>query len=314
MTTSAASQWSGLLQAITVTTTNDVVDGNTSSITALLASRGNDGFISLREAIIASNGSVGADVIFLGSGTYTLSIAGNNENNSATGDLDIRDDLEIWGTGSGSTTINGVGIDRVFEIRDTAQVTINDLTIRGGDIGAGDGGIYVLADANSLTLQGVVVSNNAVGKGAGIFVREGTLEVYDSTISNNTSSVSGGGLFNDQGRVSLNSSAILQNTATTSGGGIHNGGSGANLSLMNVTVSGNSSSGQGGGIYNKRTATIVHSTIAFNSAASGGGIYFDNSGTLSIRNSILAINTGGNANATLTGSLGHNLSDNSPVG
>jgi len=311
MTTSAASQWSGLLQAITVTTTNDVVDGNTSSITALLASRGNDGFISLREAIIASNGSVGADVIFLSSGTYTLSIAGINESNSATGDLDIRDSLEIWGTGSGSMTIEGAGIDRVFEVRDNTLVTINDLTIRGGNAGSFYvGGIYVWGSGSSLRLQRVVVSNNTAEYGAGIYAWEGSLDVYNSTISSNTSTRSGGGIYNDKGHVDLYSSAILQNTATTSGGGIHNEGSGSSLSLTNVTVSGNSTSGQGGGIYDKRIATVVHSTIASNSAASGGGIYSTSPGTLFIQNSILAINTGGNSNATLTGSLGHNLSDN----
>ncbi len=311
LSATAASQWSGLLQAITVTTTNDVVDGNTSSIAALLASRGADGFVSLREAIIAANGTVGGDVIFLSSGTYTLSIAGISENNATTGDLDIRDNLEIWGTGPGSTTIDGAGIDRVLEIRDDTLVTINDLTIRGGNAGSFyGGGIYVWGSGTSLTLQRVVVSNNTAQYGAGIYAWDCSLDVYNSTISSNTSTRFGGGIYSTKSGVNLYSSAILQNTATSSGGGIHNEGSGASLSLTNVTVTGNSTPGQGGGIYSKREATVVHSTITSNSAASGGGIYFSTTGTLSIQNSILAMNTGGNSNATLTGSLGHNLSDN----
>jgi streptogramin lyase len=41
--------------ALIVDTTNDVIDGNTTSISALLGNKGADGFISLREAVIATN-------------------------------------------------------------------------------------------------------------------------------------------------------------------------------------------------------------------------------------------------------------------
>ena len=64
--------WHSLLGVITVSTTNDVLDGDTSSVTALLGNVGTDGFISLREAIIATNNSAGADTIFLPTGTFTL--------------------------------------------------------------------------------------------------------------------------------------------------------------------------------------------------------------------------------------------------
>ena len=53
--TSEFSQTSASAAALVVTTTNDVVDGNTSSIANLLGNKGADGFISLREAIIATN-------------------------------------------------------------------------------------------------------------------------------------------------------------------------------------------------------------------------------------------------------------------
>ena len=46
-----------------IDTTNDVLDGDTSSISALVSNKGADGFISLREAIIASNNTVGTDTI-----------------------------------------------------------------------------------------------------------------------------------------------------------------------------------------------------------------------------------------------------------
>jgi hypothetical protein len=88
----------------------------------------------LREAITAANtnaafggcpaGSMGADTISLAAGTYTLSIAnvgGVNEDNNATGDLDVRESLTIQGAGSASTiiqagTTNSNGIDKVFAL------------------------------------------------------------------------------------------------------------------------------------------------------------------------------------------------------
>ena len=50
---------------------------------------------SLREAIIASNGTPGADTIHLPSGVYTLSIPGAGEDAAATGDLDIASEVTI---------------------------------------------------------------------------------------------------------------------------------------------------------------------------------------------------------------------------
>ncbi len=309
-----ASQWSGLLQAITVTTTNDVVDGDTSSVAALLASRGADGFISLREAILAANQNSGNDVIFLSAGNYTLTITGTNEDAGATGDLDIRNDLEIYGAGVSSTTIDAAGIDRVFHVKGAFTVSINDLTIRGGNAGTNDGGgIFAENRDLDLSLNRVLVTSNTAIDGGGVYLKHGMLTIIDSTISNN-SAESGGGLRNDGGDLVLQSAAILYNTASSKGGGINHDGGSSSLSLVNVTISGNSTPGQGGGIYTQESSTIVHSTIAYNTAASGGGIYKQSNKSSLIQNSILAINTGGNANTTLTGSLGHNLSDNTSSG
>ncbi|NNE00654.1 MAG: DUF4347 domain-containing protein, partial [Pirellulaceae bacterium] len=90
--------WDALLTAITVDTNLDVVDGDTSSIANLMATKGTDGSISLREAIIAANNTGGADDIFLSAANYQLTI-GNAiaDNTSAAGDLDILTDISIHG-------------------------------------------------------------------------------------------------------------------------------------------------------------------------------------------------------------------------
>ena len=77
-----------------VTTTADVVDGDTSSTEALLANRGADGLISLREAISAANANADHQTIELPAGTYTITLAGAGDNANAAGDFDILHDLD----------------------------------------------------------------------------------------------------------------------------------------------------------------------------------------------------------------------------
>jgi len=62
---------------LVVDTAGDVLDGDTSSIGALLQNRGADGFISLREAITAANLTAGADTItfnIAGGGVQTITL------------------------------------------------------------------------------------------------------------------------------------------------------------------------------------------------------------------------------------------------
>src|SRR4051794_7576222 len=56
-------------------------------------SDGGDG--SLRAAISEANANPGPDVIQVPSGTYTLTIAGPDEDNNGTGDLDTNGDVTI---------------------------------------------------------------------------------------------------------------------------------------------------------------------------------------------------------------------------
>ncbi len=88
--------------SVVVDTINDLVDGNTASIAALLANKGADGKISLREAILAANNSIGTNTIkFNVKGTISL-----------TSTLTITDTVIIDGTsapgylGSGSLPNN----------------------------------------------------------------------------------------------------------------------------------------------------------------------------------------------------------------
>src|SRR5262245_50610893 len=62
-----------LLANVTITNLNDVLNGNTTSIAALIASPGADG-ISLREGVLAANADAAADTISFGSLTGTIQL------------------------------------------------------------------------------------------------------------------------------------------------------------------------------------------------------------------------------------------------
>jgi CSLREA domain-containing protein len=88
------------------------------------------------------------------------------------------------------------------------------------------------------------------------------------------------------------------------GAGIHNHGI---LTLTNVTITGNVAQPDGGGgFWNAGTATIVNTTIADNSAPMGfgGGL---GGAALTLTNTIVANNIGGNCTATITITGSNNL-------
>ena len=277
---------------ITVNTTDDELN--------------NDGDCSLREAIQAANTNAavdactagsGADTIAVPTGTYTLTIAGIDEDLNATGDLDVTDSVTINGAGSGSTVIQAGtdstnGIDRVFQIAAGITVSISDVTIANGNAylnGYGGG----IANNGTLTVTNSVFSGNSAedytyvfGIGGGIS-NDGTLTVLNSTFSGNFANYHGGGIAND-GTLTLTNSTFSGNTADL-GGGIFNGGA---LTVSNSSFSRNS--GTGGGIINLSTLTVSNSTFSGNDAASwaGGGIY-NLYGILTVTNSTFSGNVEG---------------------
>ncbi|MBT0960381.1 DUF4347 domain-containing protein, partial [Denitromonas iodatirespirans] len=276
-----ALSWQGTLGSLTADTTNDVADGDTSSIANLVANKGADGKISLREAIIAANNTAGADTISLSSGTYTLSITGLYEDAAATGDLDITSDIAIQGAGAGQTTISASGLgDRVFDVHSGAALTLNDLTV---------------SDANTTNQFGGAVNN------------AGTFSATDVVLSNNTVvNNAGGGLYNS-GSATLERVSVYGNSDV----GIYL--ASGSLSMINVTVSGNTTPYNGAGLtVAGGSATLDFVTIAGNattSTGSGGGIYLSG-GSATLSNSIVADNTSQFNGGDITGAVtsgGHNI-------
>jgi CSLREA domain-containing protein len=303
---------------IVVDTTDDELNG--------------DGDCSLREAIQSANTDTavsgctaghGADTIILPAGFYTLALAGTNEEDNGTGDLDITNSLTINGEGEGITVIQAGtnstnGIDRVLDVHVFATVEVNEVRIRYGRATfvsheTGGGGIR---NVSALTLNNCTVSsNNAPSSGAhgGGIENSGTLTLNNSTVGYNNASYRGGGISN-RGTLTLNNSTVNGNTSGDRGAGVYSVGG---LTVDNSTISGNTTGGYGGGISTYDTLTLIHTTIANNTADSdedglgdGGGICVEG-GTANVMNTIIGRNQDRTGEAhdcsgTLT-SQGYNL-------
>ncbi|MEZ6091327.1 MAG: DUF2341 domain-containing protein [Pirellulaceae bacterium] len=334
--------WRHTLETIQVTQLLDVVNGDTSSVAALLASDGGDG-ISLREAILAANTNEDLDTLQLTAGTYSLSLNGSDDNATA-GDLDILEDLAIYGEGPGVTVISASSIaDRVFHLMNEANVVMEGITITGGSGGTG-AGIYIdgaetlllnrseivgnnasgndgggLSNRNGIvTLNEVTISGNqAAGKDGGGILNEGLMTLNDVIVSGNSAAGGGGGGIYNKGELTANRVTIADNIARD-GGGVVSRTAGSSLALNNVTISQNSATNKGGGLESNRDVMIVNSTIAFNQGGSGGGLNVSGNG-ISLLNTILANNTltNGTTSSNVSGnvqSLGHNIDSDGTAG
>jgi CSLREA domain-containing protein len=91
-----------------------------------------DSDCSLREAVLAVDAGSGGDTIALPAGHYRLSIAGTGEDAAAKGDLDLTKNVTITGAGARSTTIDGLGVDRVLDVATGVTAVVTDVTVTGG--------------------------------------------------------------------------------------------------------------------------------------------------------------------------------------
>lgn len=275
---------------VTTTAVNTTADTPDTNVGDKL-SRDVAGRVSLRASVMESNAVPSQlDEIQLGSGQYLLTQAGRFEDDAVTGDLDIKGATTIRGVSAAATTIFGLDLDRVFHVFPGATLTLENLTIRGGE--AFDGG--------------------------GIF-NEGTLILRNVNIIDNEAFNQGGGIFNAANAVlNVTGSSIDSNIAGSRGGGVNNLG---NTTYLNTTVSRNTAISRGGGIFNEGAAVsrFINATIANNVAASrGAGLASEGSRTSTLGNSIIESNvtvarlpvTGATINRDLMGlvtSLGNNF-------
>jgi CSLREA domain-containing protein len=319
----------------TVTTTTDKNDGLCTLTDC-----------SLREAIINANYVPGTQTIVIPTGTYILSIAGRDEDQSQIGDLDILDSLTITGSGAMSI-IDGSQLDRVFHISVAVPVTISGITVQNGRVGGHawqeDGGGILSENGSRLTLTNTLFRNNHADRGGAVMayhnssVNGTVLTVDQSVFTSNTSttcSAIGTNIYRHSISVYISNSTFTNNAATTYGGAIcstfymqisnstiannSSGGDGGgigtsdnSLSIMNTTITGNTAAGNGGGITGGSNVSLNNVTLADNHANGDGGGLYAFYGTPHLKNTIVYGNTdGGNSSPDCAGTFsseGYNL-------
>ena len=181
---------------VEVVPSRPAIAGATITVTSPIDELTINGTCSLREAIQAANTDsvvdacsrgVGADVIVVPPGTYTLSLPGADEDANFTGDLDITADLTINGASTivqacDSSTGPCIGIDRVLHVveEESSQntVTISGVTIRNGSTYRQGGGI---SNYGTMAITNAAISGNTARSGGGI-VNHGTLSLTYTTL------------------------------------------------------------------------------------------------------------------------------------
>jgi hypothetical protein len=275
-----ASLASGAVTAVTVTNTNDSGAG------------------SLRQAI--------ADIC--PGGTITIAATGTI---SLISSLILDRNVTINGPGADQLTIDGSNSGQI--VRANAALSLSGIGFTGSH-GALAGG--AIAAAGPLSVSNCAFTQNAAIYGGAIYATE-SLSLSNCRFSQNTANYFGGAVFAEAGPVSIAGSVFSDNTALGGGALVA-----INGTLDNTTLSGNSAADAGGAIYGA-DLTLRHVTVTGNSGLDssnnpvGGGIVAFSNSQVTLVNSIVAGNTGGDclagSNASITADS-HNLDSDGSCG
>ena len=269
-----------------------------------------DATCSLREAVEAARtndlrggckaGEDSTDTITLGAHDYELTIPSTNEGGNVNGDLDMGGGgpFLIRGKGMADTGILTALADRVVDVGAGAKVTVQDLTLAGGDVtsfgtGSGRGGNIRPDHVGTVNLNRVRVESGDAFVGGGYYhAQGGKVTVKRSEfIGNHATGLAGALDVIIDVETTISKSRFEDNTVTdptdsSVAGAISNRGS-----LMKITdteVVGNSAEGApneaawAGGISNSNPGEMIirRSTIADNSASAPTGGFFEAAGGL----------------------------------
>lgn len=156
---------------------------------------------SLREAVIAANAAIDADRILLSAGVYAINLVGGGEDLAATGDLDLKKNLEIVGVGPGITVLDADGLGETAIVASQSggtfllrQLTVRNSDVHGVQLGPGtyfiedcefrDNGVNGITTSigSNVTLRRVSSVNNL---SIGLRPQQGSTTVENSTFSGN---------------------------------------------------------------------------------------------------------------------------------
>jgi CSLREA domain-containing protein len=216
-------------------------------------------------------------------------------------------DIDSGATFNGNTA-SGVG--GAIAARDAFVVT--DSAFDGND--AMNGGAIHIEDSSADITRSTFTGNAAVVAGGAIYSTSAdgmTLVVISESVIDDNDALAGAGFANAAGIAAIVGTTVSRNSATGgTGGGISNGGG---LEIANSTISTNAADQGGGGLANSGEASVMNTSFVGNAALDdGAGIRNENTGTLAISNSLVALGNAGDNCAffgTESGTEGSNLAD-----
>ena len=278
---------------------------------------------ALRDAITAANTMTAMNGCAAGTGNDTIRFSVTGTILLASTLPQVTDSrLTINGPTSPGITIDGDNAVQVMQVASGATLNLNRVTIYRGVSELLGGGVD---NSGTLSVSNSTFSSNQSGNPeGGAIYNDGSLTVTNTTFYGNYARPFGsgrggvGGAIANDGTMEITNSTFSGNFALASGGAIYNAGT---LTVTNSTFSGNLTStaplpGYGGGIQNFGSLTVTNSTFSGNGGGPGGGI--SNASFASIKNTILAMSSGGlvppsNCFGTII-DAGYNISDDSSCG
>lgn len=235
--------------------------------------------LTLRDAVRAANQLDEQATIIVPEGMYLIRQAGADEDESLTGDLDIRGNIRIVGSAKERTVVDAQSLDRVFDVAAGGSLYVEGITIQNGYVVDSNGG--GIRNHGVLGIKNSEVSQNRV--------RDTEL-----ALSSVQTTFFGGGIYNT-GEITIDQTVISYNTIENpigwqvgSGGGLANLGT---MQVSNSTIS-HSAANCGGAVFNQSTvhAEIHNTTIAHSFGDFGGGVCNNAGDGLTITNSTIAAN------------------------
>ena len=241
-------------------------------------------------AITNANSSGTPTTICLTDSTYTLTAVDNTDTSGPNGLPVITGDITIYGNNAIIQRDATAPAFRLFKVDSGGQLTLQAVTLNGGDAGTGAGG--GVRNLGTLTLIDARVENGSAVWGGGLH-NLGTLSLTNGQVLNNSAD-HGGGLYGGDGSLTVTGTTITGNSANNNGGGIYMA-SDTDLTLTNATLTNNdadASAGLGGGLYmNGDSIAIDGGDISSNDAYRGGGVYVNQASISALLDGGLTVNS-----------------------
>ncbi len=289
--------------------------------------------LSLREAITLANASAGEDSIVFDSnlsGTIrigaglnamqifdAISIDGDNRI-VISGDVN-GDDITSRGLTDVGASLFGasrlVDNSQIFFFDTIATGYLRGLTLTGG-YGTSYGGAIDAYDSDLTIVESSFVGNaNSGGRGGGAIYTGGTLTIRDSYFGGNIAvgDDGGGAIISDGATVEIQNTTFFENETRKStqtdqaNGGVISSVNTGDLTLRNVTITGNQSEGGGGAVHSTNNLTVQNSILLGNTSDGAGDEILQVTGdnTISFVGYNLVGSNSGAFDATISANVGN---------